>query len=448
MKDNHSWPINQKLPQTREAVPAKNTLSSYLPIRTKTNDFNMDVVVGSVLRSLLRKKIENYDYATFEEDCRAMFADKAVKDEFWQVLKEMYFDERDIFTVSPEFLLFHAQKSVIQTDARFAKLFTNLLQNEQIKPLDPSLTFIESEMLSTLRSKMKGEAADTVREQPYLPFISSAFREDLRFLASRPKYLLAEFEKFLSFYAFTYTAQLSLSIGGWRACAEPKAKPLYFIMDHERAGQERPHIKNDGYGAFSDASKKLFPMLSMLELLQTEEDGKKNSSPKRPLWQIARDIEASALQDAVKTKLENFATAFRSQRELRTEFFETDTALDWLGNIMQLAIDQFEVGERLNINKKYVAEVEKYLANHFVQSRGRAGRVMVLNQDYVILLTNIIIGERDKLRFHELLSAFKQRGIFVDKQTEQELVKFYERIGNVERMSDSGDAVYVRKTIR
>ena len=55
--------------------------------------------------------------------------------------------------------------------------------------------------------------------------------------------------------------------------------------------------------------------------------------------------------------------------------------------------------------------------------------------------------EKDKLRFHELITAFEQRGIFVDKQTEQELIKFYERIGNVERMSDSGDAVYVRKTI-
>ncbi|MQK80561.1 DNA phosphorothioation-dependent restriction protein DptG, partial [Escherichia coli] len=27
------------------------------------------------------------------------------------------------------------------------------------------------------------------------------------------------------------------------------------------------------------------------------------------------------------------------------------------------------------------------------------------------------------------------------------LVAFYERMGNVERMSDSGDAVYVRKTV-
>ena len=86
-------------------------------------------------------------------------------------------------------------------------------------------------------------------------------------------------------------------------------------------------------------------------------------------------------------------------------------------------------------------------ASHFIQSRGRSGRVLVLNQDYIILLTNLVVGEKDKLRFHELITAFEQRGIFVDKQTEQELIKFYERIGNVERMSDSGDAVYVRKTI-
>lgn len=73
--------------------------------------------------------------------------------------------------------------------------------------------------------------------------------------------------------------------------------------------------------------------------------------------------------------------------------------------------------------------------------------MLVLNQDYIILLTNLVVGERTNSVSTKLIAAFKQRGIFVDKQTEQELIKFYERIGNVERMSDSGDAVYVRKTI-
>ena len=60
---------------------------------------------------------------------------------------------------------------------------------------------------------------------------------------------------------------------------------------------------------------------------------------------------------------------------------------------------------------------------------------------------HLAIGERDKLRLHELIKGFEQRGFYLDNQSQQVLVSFYERMGNVERMSDSGDAVYVRKTI-
>jgi DNA phosphorothioation-dependent restriction protein DptG len=72
---------------------------------------------------------------------------------------------------------------------------------------------------------------------------------------------------------------------------------------------------------------------------------------------------------------------------------------------------------------------------------------LVFNQDYLVLLTNLAIGELDRLRFNELIKAFESRGVFFDKQSQQVLIEFYERIGNVERMSDSGDAVYVNKTI-
>jgi DNA phosphorothioation-dependent restriction protein DptG len=88
------------------------------------------------------------------------------------------------------------------------------------------------------------------------------------------------------------------------------------------------------------------------------------------------------------------------------------------------------------------------MCKHFIQNRGRAGRVLVFNQDYILMLTNLAIGgERDQLRFHELIQEFESRGVFFDKQSQKVLVDFYERIGNVQRMSDSGDAVYVRKTV-
>ncbi len=445
MMDKFIKPFNPKLPQTAEDVPNKNSLNSYLPIRTKGNDFDIKAVIGLVLQGLLRKKVEGYEYEEFVSDCQSTFQEKLGEEAFWEVLNEMYFDNRDIFSVSPELLLFRAQKDQVTAgDTRIASMFTNLLQSMRVEEFDAKLNFIEREILATLRNKMKAESSMHASEEPYLPYLSQAFRDDLKFLSSRPKYLLSEIESFLSFYAFTYTAQLSLALTDWRSGEEPVAKPLYFIMDHERASNERTHIRNHGYKLFSESATRLFPMLSMLELLQPGIGDKKVS--KLPLWKISKGIQESSYEH-LKSELENFARAFKSQRELDTSLDESELALDWLANIMKLAMAQFSVGERFNINKKYVSEVEKYLASHFIQGRGRSGRVLVLNQDYIILLTNLVVGEKDKLRFHELIAAFRQRGIFVDKQTEQELIKFYERIGNVERMSDSGDAVYVRKTI-
>lgn len=440
MTDKFTMPINAELPQTEKDIPNKNSLNSYLSIRTKGNDFEWDAVIGLVLRGLLRKKVEKYEYDQFVTDCRNTLQEKLGEEAFWDVLREMYFDNKDIFAVSPELLLFRAQKGLINAgDSRIASMFTNLAGGQKIESFNGNLNFLEREMLETLRREMKDDGAFEPSERPYLPFLSKVFRKDLRFLASRPKYLLSEIEHFLSFYGFTYTAQLSLSLPSWQEGKEPSAKPLYFIMDHERASNERSHVKNHGYIMFKASAERLFPMLTMLELLQLKD------VEKRPLWEIARDVIDCQLD--LKPKLEAFAHAFRSQRQLDTEFIRSESSLDWLENIMKLAMAQFNFGERLNINKKYVQEVETHLAANFVQSRGRSGKVLVLNQDHIILLTNIVIGDEEKLRFHDLLEEFKLRGIFVDKQTEQELIKFYERIGNVERMSDSGDAVYVRKTI-
>ena len=71
----------------------------------------------------------------------------------------------------------------------------------------------------------------------------------------------------------------------------------------------------------------------------------------------------------------------------------------------------------------------------------------MIDQEYLLLLTNLAIGEQGKLRLHELIIEFQKRGVFFDRESQGALVEFYERLGNVERLSDSGDAVYVKATI-
>ncbi|MCG9781340.1 DNA phosphorothioation-dependent restriction protein DptG [Vibrio brasiliensis] len=438
-------PFNSNLPIDEDGVAEKNILNSYFPLRTNEKPCNWEAVIGLLLQVVLRKGIGKYTIDQFEVDCRNNLEEKLGEAEFWDVLKQMYFDEKDILKINPKMLLFKAKKGeYASVDERVATMFANHLMDLQLQDFEVKSNFIERELLTTLENKLEPNKTSPKTEHPYLPELTQAFRQDFKFLSSRPKYLLNEFESFLSFYAFTYTSQLSLSLPDWRTGKEPKAKPLYFIMDHERASKERTYLKKYGYQLMSESFIRLFPMLTMLEMLQPSKGGKETL--KVPLWEISRRIQESKFEH-IEKHLKQFAFAFKKKRGIPGEMKGASSALDWLENILSLSEAQFKFGGKKGLDDKYASSVEKIMAAPFIQSRGRSGRVLVLNQDYLILLTNLVVGEKDKLRFHELITAFEQRGIFVDKQTEQELIKFYERIGNVERMSDSGDAVYVRKTI-
>ena len=162
---------------------------------------------------------------------------------------------------------------------------------------------------------------------------------------------------------------------------------------------------------------------------------------KVPLWEMTDFLKDKS--DLIA--LNDYAFAFKSDRNLDNYISPANSTLEALENLLKLFQSQFNRGEsRYSVNVNFI---ESELCGHFIQGRGRSGKVLVFNQDYLLLLTNIVIGKRDRLRLHELVMEFQSRGVFFDKQTQKVLVNFYERIGNVERMSDSGDAVYVRKTV-
>ena len=144
----------------------------------------------------------------------------------------------------------------------------------------------------------------------------------------------------------------------------------------------------------------------------------------------------------------DFAERFREARKLKPVSPNGDSPIDALGVLFKYAIQQFGVGTGRNrVQNQYMEVFEKRVAKSFLQRRGRAGNVLVLNQDFVLLLTNLAVGDRKSLRFQEVLRELENRGFYFDKKSQQALIRFYERVGNVDRLSDSGDAVYVRNTI-
>ncbi|MCX7101851.1 MAG: DNA phosphorothioation-dependent restriction protein DptG [Methylobacter sp.] len=409
--------IKDDLPQSVDSVSAKNILNSYFPIRTKdrTGTFDWEAVIGFVVQLIYRKELLIDNIEEFKIICEKSFNEKLDNTKFLKYLEKMYFSGNSLFNIAPELLLFKAKKVKGNTpNARLGEMFASILQDTFInKETVSPHNFLEKIIVDELQVNIKNidyskSSKKMINEEPYIPFITNAFGSDLQFLSEHPKYFLDVLTQFLKLYAYLYTAQLALNISNWRD-GEPSPKPLYFILDTETASAERTHIRDDGHQRVHAALFKIFPFLSMSESLQPAKE------KKIPIWKLS-----SSLSNSDTNTLINYAQAFKKERGLISNIPDISTPNEALDALLNLGNEQFARGQsRHEINVNYVKAIESELCSHFIQPRGRAGRVLVINQDYLLLLTNISIGESSKLRFHELL----------------------------EGMSDSGEAVYVRKTI-
>ena len=323
-------------------------------------------------------------------------------------------------------------------DERLTSLFNSLMGDVEVANAPKAkLNFLEQEVKKVFDSPLVTNKNQKTRKQhiAYLPFLSEKFQQDLKFLVSYPEHFLQNIKSFLKLYGFLYTAQLSLNIKGW--AQKPEVKPCYFILDSEKASKERTKLQLHGHKQVIESSYSLFPYLALNESLQ---DTKKQISP---LWQLFDE-----LNDTDIGALNNYATAFHDDRNLTSQQYPANTLNEVISNLAELFKEQFKKGAtRETAFNNFVKATRETLIKPFEQNRRRAGSFLVLNQDYLLLLTNLCIGESEKLRLHELLIEFQKRGVFFDKSSEECLIDLFERMGNVERMSDSGDAVYVKKTI-
>ena len=431
-------------------VPSSNSLSTFIPfLRTKDKHYKFcwDTVLGYFVHSAYNKTLLNIELDGFKALCEKRFAEILDEPNFWKEIEAMYFENEELFKISPELLMFKATKDEIDPNSKkLGDTLTSLLNDFSVDSSpETNLNILAKEIKAQFDAfyvSTKVKQPVKRKQTPYLPFLTKCFQQDLEFLNSRPSYLVAQFSDFIKLYSFLYISQLALNIKDWKNGA-PSHKPCFFIVDNEKASRERTHVQNYGYGQLVEYLNYLFPYLVINETLQEKGETK-------PLWQLFEAIKGDT---AALSKLNQFTEDFS---EARSKFFRNHTSVeeqalteDAIQQLLNLSYWQFDKkrGTLEEYNQTAVKGVLKTICAPFIQKRGQAGQVLTFNQDYIVLLTNLAIGENEKLRLHELIKAFESRGIYFDKQSQQNLVNFYERMGIVERMSDSGDAVYVKKTV-
>lgn len=435
-----------------QEIQERNLVNSFLPFRQQRSNsagYDFDAIAGSVLSTALQKQLtKGSTLEAFRDAVFARLEPKLTDDSMNGLIETMYFegDASGLFKVSPEFLIFKTTQADVSTNKHISQVLTNFILHERAEfpRLSSDVNFLEKELVEEFQ-KFLADSSDEPTEHPYLPFLSELFSEDLRFLLKHPSYFLQNLSLFFNLYNFLYSAQLALNVNGWTEA--PNSKPLFFILDTEKASLERKQV-GEAFGQLIVKVADLFPVLSMLEYLNQPQNKK---AKKFPLWRVLHDVEAMSehQQYELRNSLAEFCRRYREKRSLEAADAYAETVKGMLGLLSETAKEIFSKRgtNQFTVNSKFVNAFENEVASHFIQVRGRSGRVLTISQDYLLLLTNLSIGDRKQIQFQELLSEFKKRGVWFDRQSEQAIIRFLERIGNVERMSDSGDAVYVRKTL-
>lgn len=434
-------------------IKDRNFVNHFLTFRQqrgeKISDPDVMAVAGELLSIAWRKVLKKgASLDKYTEASMTRLSKKIADEEFENLLQQMYFDDdaKGLFQVSPDFMLFKAGSASSGNTRHVGTVLGNMLLSR------PAVTPVSSESLNFLEAELLDEFQYFVRELSppdatynYLPFMGEVFADDLSLLCRYPGYMMQNLKAFVALYNFLYSAQLAMNLRSWRT--EPTSKPLYFIMDTERASSERAYVR-EALSSLIDCVEDLFPVLSALEYLNQPDN---KEATRYPLWKHFQYLEG--LSEGEKCELTSglkcFLKRYREARGRESLSHELSTSQDVIKAIASTAKEIFSQprSNQLTVNRKVVASFETEVARHFIQNRKRGGRVLIMNQDYLLLLTNLAVGRNEKLQYQKLIEEFKRRGVWFDQQSQQALIEFYERVGNLERMSDSGDAVYVRKTI-
>ena len=272
-----------------------------------------------------------------------------------------------------------------------------------------------------------------------LTFITKLAYEDFKFLSTNKEFFLEYFERLVYFYYFYYLIQLCIKINKRFNVDYNKVEETYYLLDWEKAGKNRKSTLK-GYKDIRSRGEDLWVNLNVIEhsnfLMGTENYN---------LVEIEEYFK-SLEEDKKKEYLETLKEWIKEYK-ICTQQEYNDIELDFniLMNeiIKSVSVKLSEPGR----GRRLLNNVEEIGKLYFLKSRGGSyGYMFNLTQETVLMLTAICVKE-EKITLKALFEEYNKRGVFLDKESKELVVKFLEKLNLIDKKSDSGDAQYVKSIL-
>lgn len=435
-----------------------NKKTKFLPYTStfdenKIKDFSL--VLGEFLRLLEKKRTDEniiFDETLQKMLSRVYFEKEIDKESFISIVKSTYQKEDGkTYIFHPYIYLYLTSDTESKKIGQF--LYDVLICEGKQKNSSLKIDYDASDVLSQLFIEVLTEPKpDEYRDekptyQGLMPFISKLFRDDLNWLLSSQTLFSLHAEKLLKYYYFFYVSQFALLCQRFLHAEEKQVQPVYFNLEWENTSGNRISYEN-GWKKIESPIAQLYSHINCLEFL----NHKVNTNKVYFYDDINEKLKS--LDNEERNKLLNDLEILINEYQQKLndtnwdEFRYKDTYDDPVKrmiNKLYRSIDyQFKVSSRKRNYIRYQERFVLFCQSNFIKVRGRLGKTLKLTPEYLLFITKIIIKDESKIRLKKLFEGFSDRGILFDRDTQNQIIKYFETINIIEKKSDSGDAIYVK----
>lgn len=273
----------------------------------------------------------------------------------------------------------------------------------------------------------------------------SLFAKDFHTLMQSENYnfISLNINQLLSYYFLIYLINEGPSFGK----IEEKRSNIYFAYEKEKVSASRLAVTN-GYERVKEQVGDILVNNDLTDYLNVLVG---NVVPKVPET-FDREVSISKILSGDRESLTTLTTNLRSFNRLYAETNDKEYAYSDsnLGDKDQLLEEAKILKEwltedtKVEIKSRFKKPYDEIRNLGYLKSRGRLGSVLNASQELILLFTAIVVGKEQHMLVKRVFEGLEQHGLMFDKLSKKEIVDFFEEINLLEKMSDSGDAQYVK----
>ncbi|MEW8995598.1 DNA phosphorothioation-dependent restriction protein DptG [Clostridium sp.] len=418
-----------------------------------------DECIGAFCRNLLNCNVTEFNQEVFFSDVvnSVEFETKDDKEKFKEVVSTVFFDkEKGIAKFHPKILIYSITEEenkemgnflydvLFDEKENYGKYIEEIFENKTGNVLTDLI--IEKLPEIAINSEKKKKQYKNFAEE-----ITSVFNEDLKYLLNGNRDFCSQIVTLLKFY---YVVYILRSVGNLNNMFDEKeVPPIYFTFDWEKVSKGRIGYEN-GWCLVESAITSLRSHEICLNILNCSEGDHDKYTYKefKELVSEMNDDERLETRENLTEVVGMYEDAIKDKNQYWIEYeFDSDTDDDILVKVEKLYglihNHHSKVTNAIEASRRYYDWFFEFCRNNFLRNRGRNGMTLNLTEEYVILLTKLCIKNESKVRFQYIIKELERRGVYLDKDSRNRLIEFYQRLNVLEKKSDSGDALYVRSIL-